>query len=1074
MGKGSFHVYRSSAGSGKTYTLVKEYLKLVLLNPEKTSQILAVTFTNAAAAEMKRRIIKELYGLSMLKDNPTQDKSRELFNRICEDFKNQQIAPPSESQIIENAKTVLIRILHNYSDFSISTIDSFLHRVVRTFAFDLGVPLRFETELESASLLSKAVDLLISRAGTDTQLTKLLISFLQREADEDKSTDIETSITKLAKSLFDETSGVFINQIKILSLDQFHKLQNSLAEEIKNFEKNAQQKAREAIKLINHHHLSSDAFFNKEKGIYGYFMSLSEGKVSEKIAPGSIVLNTIQNDKWYIDSTKSPDKAAIDALKPALTRLYYDIVGETHSLILHYKLLKAVNLHIFPVGVINEIKKILDQIKDENSLLHISDFNRKISDIIAEQPVPFIYERLGERYQHYMIDEFQDTSALQWQNLLPLIENGLSTGQLSLVVGDGKQAIYRWRDGDVEQFVALPALMDTLKSSARQNWENTLKRNYQPLNLNTNFRTRQEIVNFNNGFFGFASRFLSEEMKNIYREVCQETGPNAKGGYVETIFAGKDDLVSDDDQMVQHVIEIIGRLIRAGHAYKDITILCRTNQKASLLARCLLQHNIPVITAESLLLSQSPVVIFIISLLKLLHNRHDSISGIEAMSFLINAGKVKRPDNLHQGLAFAGIFSCTNKTQPPCWQKTIDDLLEKNGIRFKLADLGFLSLTEICATIVNAFFTDERANPFVAFFLDAVYEFSEKNPPTIIDFLKWWANKGSQISLIIPEGTPAVQIMTIHKAKGLEFPVVIFPFADFQRNKPGKDGCWIYPRDYGLENLEAAWIPFTQKHLKDTPFQPLYDLEMDRSFLDRLNMAYVAFTRPKEKLFVICKEPEKKQTIHPSLSQMLKEYLSNIPGIIAEGNVFRIGEFESASSEKVQKHEDQTVLERLYSREREGMLKIQSRMPYWNEEYTLHRDRGKILHKVMESIRTIADLEPVLEGFLIHGTIDKKTKEDWLESLTELLSSDPLSPCFSEGVLTMTEPGIFDHSGNFFRPDRVVFFENHTVVIDYKTGHEQTDHVSQIEHYAKLLQAMGYQNIIKILVYPDQVTLKIV
>jgi len=1075
MEKGCFQVYRSSAGSGKTYTLVKEYLKLVLLQPEKMSQILAVTFTNAAAAEMKSRIINELYGLSSLDKNPAlQNKSRELLDRICEDFRKQGITPPAEKQIIGNAQTVLNKILHNYSDFSIGTIDSFVHRVVRTFAFDLGVPVRFETELESANLLSKAVNLLISRAGTDQQLTAFLLNYLLREASDEKSLAIERHIADLAKTLFDETSGPFVERLNRITIDQFHQIQISLAEQTKTFEQNAQRKALEAISLINDRLIDPDAFYQKGKGIYGYLLALSQGKVQEKIVPGSYVRETMKKGKWYSPNSSQEVKEAIDPIKTGLTRLYLDIVGEANGSLIQYLSLKAVNRHIFSVGVLNEVKKILDQIKFEHSLLHISDFNRKISDIIAEQPVPFIYEMLGERYQHYMIDEFQDTSVLQWQNLLPLVENGLATGQVSLVVGDGKQAIYRWRDGDVEQFVALPSLPEKMPALGRLTWQNTLTRNFKLEHLNKNFRSKKEVVLFNNSFFNYASQFLGDHFKDIYREVAQEPGANAQGGYVEIAFLEKSDQVPAGDQMVQRVGQIIGRLREAGHPFQDIAILCRSNLEATRVAGHLLQQEIPVITSESLLLSKSPEVIFIVSLLKLLHNRHDSIAGLEAMGFLINSGKVQHPEGLHQGLSGAGFFVSETGKELPCWHRIIDNLMENNGIDFRLRDAATLGFTEICPTIVNAFFTNGPPNPFVAFFLDTVYEYSGKNPLTIMDFLQWWVSQSKTSSLVVPEGIPAVRIMTIHKAKGLEFPVVIFPFASLDKNKPSKDGCWVSPPAYGLENLEAAWISYARSHLENTLFLTLYEEEMQRSFLDKLNLAYVAFTRPREKLFVICKEPDEKQKEYPSLSQMLQGFLATLPGFRAEEPLYSFGQFEQVQSAGAAKPQEMTVFTRLHQRNRAGALKIRANVPDRSGALALQRDRGKVLHKAMERIKTVADIKPTLDGLLSQGAIDQKTGRDWMASLTDLLTSEPLLPYFREGVKALTEPGVFDQSGNLYRPDRVVLLENQTVVIDYKTGAEHPGHSDQIEQYAQLLHEMGYPNIRKILVYPDQQRLNIV
>ncbi len=1072
MSRGTFQVYKSSAGSGKTYTLVKEYLKIVLPQPEKMRQILAITFTNAAAAEMKSRIIAELGALASLSPNPGNRKARELLDQILKEYQYEGINAPSEAVLIENAGTILTDILHNYSDFSVSTIDSFVHRIVRTFAFDLRIPVNFEIEMDTASLLNKAVDMLISRAGSDEQLTNLLIRFIVNQADDDKDLRIETAIGNLAKTLMDEDSAPFVEKLKDLSLEEFLLIQKNITGLIKAFESNASNGASQALGLISNNGLTMESFFQGKYGIMAYFQKLAQGNVPESIIPGKHVQNTLENDKWYGGKATPADKAAIDSIKPQLVQIIEEIFGKSNQYLENYQLLQAVSQNLFPLGVLNEVQKVLEEIKAENVLLHISDFNRKISAIVAEQPVPFIYERIGERYQHYMIDEFQDTSILQWQNLLPLLENGLSTGNLSLVVGDGKQAIYRFRNGDVEQFVSLPQLPEGIEGINREQWQASLQRNFSPKNLGTNYRSKKVIVDFNNRFFEMAKEFLSQEMQAIYHDHSQAERSGAEGGYVEVSFLGKDEEQSYDEHTLKKVRETIERLQQAGHPLSDITILCRSNSKGSLLARYLLRNQVPVISSESLLLNQSEEVIFFVAVLKLLENRHDAIAAAEMINYLLTSDWLKKASSVHQALQATNLFPAPSGAASIDWQAAIEKLLAGEGHTFRFSELTYLNLYDICESITRNFFTQGTPDPFVAFFMDAVFEYSEKNSLSIADFLAWWEESGHKYSLVVPDGLNAVRIMTIHKSKGLQFPVVIFPFADLEIKKATRDGQWVLADQPGLEGLKAVWLKMTGKTLEHTPYKPLYQKEMERTMLDTLNLAYVAFTRPKEKLFVIAKNPPDKLSERPPLQKLLEKFLSDqqtpelVPGCYA------FGAFEKVDGRLPDSAPSEQIFGRLLSRSWTAALRMRSNQEERGVASAGQRERGKLLHRAMEQIITTADIEPVLARMRAEGEIDQEIEQEWKESISELLRLERLAPCFAPGVQVKAEAGLFDQNGNFFRPDRVVLLDDRTVVIDYKTGGEYDSHREQIENYANLLQTMINRPVEKLLLYLDEYKLK--
>ena len=1070
-----FHVYKSSAGSGKTYTLVKEYLKIVLPRPEKMRQILAITFTNAAAAEMKSRIIEELGSLSSLSEDPANPKARALLSQILEEYEREGSSIPPEAQLIENAGHILSDILHNYSDFSVSTIDSFVHRIVRTFAFDLRIPVNFDIELDTESLLSKAVDMLISRAGSDEQLTELLIRFILTQADEEKDLRIEKAIGQLARTLMDEDSMGYVEKLKDLSLDKFLEIQQEILQQTRVFENNAICRARKAMQLIETMNLSHEHFSRGKNGIYGYFQNLADGQVAEKIRPNSYVLSTLEEDKWHGGKAGKEEKAAIDSIKEELQQCFLDIHGNAGSYVNTYQLLKAVSQNLFPLGVLNEVQRVVEEIKTENVLLHISDFNRKISAIVAEQPVPFIYERIGERYQHYMIDEFQDTSVLQWQNLLPLVENGLSTGQLSLVVGDGKQAIYRWRNGDVEQFVRLPQLPEGIRGINKEQWQQSLERNHAEKSLGTNYRSRKVIVDFNNRFFEHSKAFLSERMQAIYGQGPQKPREKADGGYVEISFLEKDNADDYSEKTLLRIREAIDRLLEAGHPFSNITILCRSNNKGSLVARYLLRHQVPVISSESLLLSQSEEVIFFLATLKLLQNKHDSVAAVEWLGYLLANGWIKTSDTLHHILADEGKFPLPAGERAIDWHELAEELMKKNGITFLFSELAFLNLYDICERITRAFFTGGVPNPFVTFFMNAVFEYSEKNSLSIADFLQWWSEFGHKYSLVVPKGMDAVQVMTIHKSKGLQFPVVLFPFADLEARKPTREGLWVSPTHPSLRELKAVWLKMNKKALENTPYYSLYEEEMERTMLDMLNLAYVAFTRARDKLFVISAKPgEAREGNRPALPQMLRKFLDGQESLEGEQGIHSFGEFEPAATASGPRQEKGSPFQRVLSRSWTAALRMRSNQEERGVASAEQRERGKLLHRAMEQIITIHDIVPVLARMRTEGEIDAVIEKEWVVRIGELLALSSLAPCFAPGAKVKTEAGLFDENGNFYRPDRVVMFDDRTVVIDYKTGREYPKHVEQIEHYGSLLEKMGHPAVEKMLLYLDEYRLKTV
>jgi len=515
MQEKNFVVYKSSAGSGKTHTLVKEYLKLVIIQPSQYRSILAITFTNKAANEMKQRILNNLKEIADF-GNYSQSASVKymLTDLITETGLDKNL-------IAERASSILQSILHNYSDFAITTIDSFIHGIIRSFAFDLKLPVNFEVEMDTDDLIEKVIDLLLSKVGIEEDLTKILVDFTKSKTDDEKSWNIDRELKVFAKFLLNEDSQAHIQKLKNLTLKDFSNIYKKIKQSVSYFEETLKREAKSALDLISLKGISEAAFYRGKTGISSFFQYIVSNRF-DKLQPNSYVLRTIEEDKWYSAKASQDEIKAISEIKDYLVGHYNNIIRFTEQHYNRYIILNQIKRNLYPMALLNEIEKVIDDYKAENNILLISEFNKKIAEIVLNEPVPFIYERTGEKYKHFLIDEFQDTSELQWLNLIPLLDNSLAEGNLIMIVGDGKQAIYRWRNGDVEQFARLPEIYKDKDTPLHQQREMNFKRQYDENILRKNYRSKNQIVRFNNEFFSFISQKLSETHKDIYKDIIQD------------------------------------------------------------------------------------------------------------------------------------------------------------------------------------------------------------------------------------------------------------------------------------------------------------------------------------------------------------------------------------------------------------------------------------------------------------------------------------------------------------------------------------------------------------------------
>ncbi|MEX1189824.1 MAG: UvrD-helicase domain-containing protein, partial [Bacteroidia bacterium] len=625
-----FLVYRASAGSGKTYTLVKEYLKMALKeknDPSAFRRILAITFTNKAAAEMKERVIKNLRELSA---GTSKD---DLADDLCSSL---QISKDSLSQ---RAKSCLSAILHQYADFSIGTIDSFMHRVVKTFAYDLKLPVNFNVELDTEVVLRMAIDQVMEKIGTDASITKALIGFTEAKTEEEKSMRIEDELFAAAADLLDEESAVLINKLQHLSIDDFLEIRQKLVTKANALVDLLQKIGTECQEIIDKVGLEQNDFYYGKSGVGKLISNLNQFSIGDTLELNSYHLKALDEDIWYSAKTDSVIIQKIDSVSANLSKLLNEARilwnQESSDYILSNEILKS----IYSVALLNEVSMAIDTIRDEEFIVHISEFNKRVSEIVFNEPAPFVFERLGERYQHFLIDEFQDTSVMQWQNLIPLVNNGLASNHTSIIVGDGKQAIYRFRGGEVEQFAQIPEpYPDTLIPIQIERYT-LLKHFYQLVYLDTNWRSKLEIVNFNNDFYETLINSITPNIiKDVYTGHAQKASIGKEGGYVEFRFTDSDFIKEEREEFhLTNCEEIIrDHIDNKGYRYQDIALLTRNNKQGTLLAGHLINCGIPVISNESLLVKNAPEVRMMLAWMHILIRVQVDMHLFEVLKLLID------------------------------------------------------------------------------------------------------------------------------------------------------------------------------------------------------------------------------------------------------------------------------------------------------------------------------------------------------------------------------------------------------------------------------------------------------
>jgi ATP-dependent exoDNAse (exonuclease V) beta subunit len=1014
-----FHVYKSSAGSGKTYTLVKEFIKICLSSSDRMafSRILAITFTNKAAAEMKERILSALESCA---DNKPADV---IIDAAAEIGITPEIAFKKGTEILKT-------ILDNYGSFSVSTIDRFSHRLIRNFTFDLKLPAGFDVTTDQDAILLEAVKRVIAKAQGDNPIGQYLVSFAEHNSDEQKNNQPQTSLFNIAKEFFRDHNknlkSLFRNENRN-NYNDFHKHTTNELDKI--YEHLRQTYVTYTAIRQQHTGVKDDDLSQGIKGFPSYFNKLEN--------PKKFILGQLYNgylDGFLNDPNKRPYKSKhAEECAGTLLHLYDQTLNylkkNEHALVVFPMLPQT----LFLTALIREVYKEYQQVKKDYAILPISEFNEKINELVLNETAPFIFERIGQRYNHIMIDEFQDTSHGQWMNFLPLVENAVSEGNACLLVGDAKQSIYRWRGAESAQFSMLPELPEHFDIRDKEIRAQALKNHYQSTRLITNRRSEKNIISFNNDFFEFAGNLCNHDDLKEARQTPHRTEDK---GLVEFFEEETDDPA---EYYQNTCLRLIRELQSKKHALADIAILTRNNKLASEIAAYLIQHNIDVISRESLLIMDYPKVAA-------------TIAFMQHFAF---------PESRLYVLRFIEAFAqCKPKEE--LWREALENpvfnLLDWLASRHVYIDKHWFSkaiLTDKLLYLYHAFGWNHSQDPYLSTLAESVIKASENGSGSLFAFLRWWEKNCYSVSVSVPSGMEAVQVMTIHKAKGLEFRTVIIPGLNWDVKNKNRY-LWITPSPQENPWVDAFLIN-RKKSLENTAFSKTYLMEEEANIRDNLNLLYVAFTRASERLYGLMaykpRKTEKKNTENETfeIRSLIKTY-------------FKEGAMKYGCDE--------------ISHEKAGSKKIMQTMLLGNPDTTISKPerkfavtkfdtalaekaKGTEFHKLFASLKNYQDYLRFLNSQKNKGVFHSEFKE-WM---TYLFEESAAADLLKNTEQQWTEQAILNIGGEIFVPDRLLFSNNQMYILEIKTGKETPRHREQLLNYMNFISHSGFEKPKGLLVY---------
>jgi len=1038
----SFKIYNASAGSGKTFTLVKEYLKIIISNTDVFAfkKILALTFTNKAANEMKERVLSNLKDLSA-------GNFKDMALILCQEL------PIEKDKLQYRSKLILNEILNNYSAFSITTIDSFTYKLIRNFAFDLGLTLNFDVELNNKIILENAVELLISKIGKNTKITNILLLFALFKWKQEQTWDVSFALNNIAKMLTKEDAVIEIEKIKSHSLNDFLELHKKLIKDITSFEKKVIEIGKLGIESLKKYNIPETVFSYKD---YPNFLKKLINKNFKTISFEGRLAKNIANQNFYKKDASVTDIALLEAHANDIVDVYFKVEQLFDTDYHKYILAKLIINKLIPLSVLSEINKCLESYKIDNNIRLNSEFNQIIRNHIKNEPVPFIYEKIGEKYTHFFIDEMQDTSVFQWENLIPLISNALSQPNSSLfLVGDAKQAIYRWRGGKPQQFINLTINANNTKVDGVNINHNPFFIDKKVKILDTNFRSFSQIINFNNAFFTNTAKFLNNiDHKNLYELGNNQKTNKKEGGYVQIDFLEKQTKSNPKKITYSDKITTILDNLDTNYNLGDICILVRNKKDGIKIAEDLSEAGFKIVTSDSLLLYQASNIHFIINFLNYLVNNNDKKALGKALFFLHKHLKLKTP--------LADFIS-------DLILKSNRELLQSLnliGIDFNETKFYEMSLYQSITYFISCFKLIEFSDAYLQFFLEEILSFEQKQKGGLKQFLIYFDDKKNELSIVLPKNKKAIQILTIHKSKGLEFPIVIFP-NNVNLYHQIKPTAWYHPKyKEKYNNFETLLIDGGASLEKaDSICQQIFENKNKTLELDNINLLYVGLTRAVEQLYIITEQSAKKSK-SVTYGKIFEDFLLSKQMLLPNVLTYSWGTKKRPILGKNKIEENNIKIKAISTNWASHGIQIVSNVSkYQNEIQKGAANYGTLIHDILAQIKTKKDINPVTNLYKKTGKIKFTDTVEIKNILNSLVNHPKLKPFYQENTQIFNECEIVTKSKQLLRLDRLVVINNMATIIDYKTGLHLEKHKTQIKTYATALKELNINIKAKILVY---------
>lgn len=1048
----NFQTYNASAGAGKTYSLVRNYLKICLRskNPNAFRSILAITFTNKAAQEMKDRIIRALTSFS---NYPNSGKDSGMFADLCKEFELK------EEELKERSNKVLRQILHQYSAFSVSTIDKFTNRLIRTFAQDLKLSVNYEVELDSGKILEEAIEKMLFDLKEDKALAKILIQYLNSQLEQGKSPRTEEPLKTMAYNLFQENSIPAIRELKNISNQEFINIRQKLYDRNLKIEEQSKEMAKHNLDYIDSLGIPRDLF---SRGFLSKF--LVESISGEFKLPNNSVKKQIREDAALYPKTKKREgELLIDPHKEELLKKlksYLNFLEDNFSL---YTISKMILANIMGMAVLKEIEKNLEEIKKDSNRLPIGEFNKLVSERLRDQPAAFLYERIGDKYNNYFIDEFQDTSILQWHNLQPLVNNAMSQGGTTMLVGDGKQAIYRWRGGEVEQFLNLSNNSDTGNKIKTTKGEIELYPR-ETIKLPFNWRSKKEIVDFNNEFFqniidakdSNNNLLISNpQHRELFKQSQQEV-QSGEGGFVsiKNVNYSSDNKEAYVLSQNMEVYEIVLGALERGYNLKDIAVLTRNKKNSASISNFLINNDIDIISPDSLSLGESAEVCAFISFLQLFLRPDDKEGALVFWNWLFDKKEQQEQGERHSFL----------KSKITLNTEAILNWLVEENVEFNAQKWFAKSLSEKVYDFCQYFELSYQNDPFLQSLLDASYHYECNEDEGETGFIRWWEKTGMNYLVDLPEDLNAVNMITIHKSKGLEFPIVILAYADWRAFSEKDSESWLSlpPEDYfGLPVAKVGLKEIKEELEGFDVYKEIYSQNKQDIVLDNLNLLYVAFTRPMDELYIIGAKGYKDDT---SRVGHYLDHFKKIKGL--EGNEgYCQGEME-VKEEKIELRPAE-ILSYTINQEAEKVKTAVDAPKDWKKGESSSTVWGKKVHQILSEIKTHKDLNTILQKMKDDSFLEV---EDFLkieQMVKAVINHDKLKQHFEEGGEILNENEILIPASKSLQPDRIVIKDGRFSILEYKTGKAYPSHKDQVLAYSQVLQKMGFNKEACFIIYLD-------